>query len=209
MVSLLVPVGAAVGRRVWAVSWFHDGSATGKDKVGFGNNWVIAGIIVALPCVSRPVCLPVLAALVVKDTTSASRLWLARGMAQALTSALPDRQIHVVADAAYTPVANCAAGPTESAGLHGYARMLWYATAGHHPDDITAYRDRVPWYTTKSQPSAADMLAKLRRRLLIAARFHPSHPDTPTPAEIHTIRLAWDTHPHNRESRVSSRPAPR
>lgn len=54
-----------------------------------------------LPFVSRPVCLPVLARLVVKDTTSASRLWLARRMVQALTTALPERRIQVVADAAY------------------------------------------------------------------------------------------------------------
>jgi hypothetical protein len=54
------------GKKVWAASWFHDGSATGKNKTGFGNNWVIAGIIVALPMVSRPVCLPVLAKLLVK-----------------------------------------------------------------------------------------------------------------------------------------------
>jgi hypothetical protein len=45
-------------------------SPTGKDKTGYGNNWVIAGIIVALPAVSRPVCLPVLARLVVKGTNS-------------------------------------------------------------------------------------------------------------------------------------------
>ncbi|MCA1708740.1 MAG: hypothetical protein LC808_37855 [Actinobacteria bacterium] len=61
------------GKNVWAVSWFHDGSGTGKDTLGWGNNWVIAGILVELPLVSRPVCLPVLARLVVKDTTSASR----------------------------------------------------------------------------------------------------------------------------------------
>ncbi|MGH3814699.1 MAG: transposase, partial [Pseudonocardiaceae bacterium] len=77
--SLLVPAGAPVcvviddtlfkrsGRRVWAASWFHDGSATGPKKVGFGNNWVIAGIIVTLPFLGRPVCLPVAARLVVGE----------------------------------------------------------------------------------------------------------------------------------------------
>jgi len=38
---------------------------------------------------------------VVKDTRSASRLWLACRMAEALAGALPGRAIHVVADAAY------------------------------------------------------------------------------------------------------------
>jgi len=349
VVSLLVPAGQPVtvviddtlfrrrGRTVWAASWFHDGAAPGKDKVGFGNNWVIAGIIVTLPCVSRPVCLPVLASLVVKNTTSASRLWLGRQMVQALAAELPQRRIEVVADAAYaggelrtlperiswatrlrkdaalfelTPprtgkrgrprvkgdrLASLAtlAGTLEftqatvsrygitstvhlatltclwysvfgsrpvqvvllrESGTHrgydlalvvtdttidpatviaryaarwsievaiedakqlfgvGQARnrlaaavrrtvpfaltaqsltMLWYATAGHHPDDITERRTQAPWYTTKSQPSTADMLTKLRR-VLTATKFRPLHPEAPTPAEIHTIRLAWD-----------------
>ena len=112
-VTLLVPDGQPVtvaiddtlfrrrGRRVWAASWFHDGSAAGKDKTGYGNNWVIAGIVVTLPMLSRPVCLPVLARLVVKGTNSKSRLWLARRMATDLAAALPGRAICVVGDAAY------------------------------------------------------------------------------------------------------------
>jgi hypothetical protein len=35
------------------------------------------------------------------------------------------------------------------------------------------------------------MIAKLRR-VLIAAKYRPVHPSEPTPAEIHTIRLAWE-----------------
>lgn len=325
------------GKKVWAASWFHDGSAVGPKKVGFGNNWVIAGIVVTLPFVNRPVCLPVLARLVVKNTTSASRLWLARRMVEDLARALPNRTIHVVADAAYagrelrglgkritwttrlrrdaalfelappatgkrgrprlkgarlpclatlgrtlafTPTTVCRYGATTTVhtatitclwysvfgsravrivllrepGQNGYqlalvstdttatpaqiigryaarwsievaiedakqlfgvgqARnrlaaavrrtvpfalttqsltMLWYATAGHHPSDATAHRQRAPWYATKTQPSTADMIAKLRR-VLITARFQTSHPDKPTPAEIHTLRLAWDS----------------
>jgi len=42
-----------------------------------------------------------LAELVIKGTNSASRLWLARRMAEALADALPGRGIHVVADSAY------------------------------------------------------------------------------------------------------------
>jgi hypothetical protein len=67
----------------------------------------------------------------------------------------------------------------------------WYATTGHHPADVEDHRARAPWYTTKSQPSTTDMLAKLRR-VLIAARFQASRPDKPTLEEIHTIRLAWE-----------------
>jgi hypothetical protein len=69
--------------------------------------------------------------------------------------------------------------------------IVWYAQSGHHPADTADHRARAPWYTTKTQPSVPDMLAKLRR-MLIATRFQLPHPDQPTPAEIHTIRLAWE-----------------
>ena len=86
---------------MWAAGWFHDGSAPGPATTGYGNNWVIAAIVVKLPMVKRPVALPVLAKLVIKGTDSASRLWLTCRMAQVLAGALPGRRIHVVADAAY------------------------------------------------------------------------------------------------------------
>src|SRR5712692_7268004 len=113
VVALLVPAGEPVvvaiddtlfrrrGKKVWAASWFHDGSAPGPAKTGYGNNWVIAAVVVRLPALSRPVAIPVLAKLVIKDTSSASRLWLARRMAAAIAGALPGRGIHVVADYAY------------------------------------------------------------------------------------------------------------
>ena len=59
--------------------------------------------------------------------------------------------------------------------------VLWYATAGHHPADVAEHRARAPWYTTKTEPSTADMIAKLRR-VLIAAKYRPVHPGEPTPA---------------------------
>jgi hypothetical protein len=113
VVSLLVAAGEPVtvaiddtlfkrrGKKVWAASWFHDGSAPGPAKTGRGNNWVVLAVIVRLPFCSRPVALPVLAKLVVKGTSSASRLWLARRMTQMLADALPGRDIHVMADSAY------------------------------------------------------------------------------------------------------------
>ena len=113
VVALLVPAGEPVliaiddtllkrrGKKIWAVSWFHDGSAQGKHKTGKGNNWVVLAIIVRLPFCTRPVALPVMAKLVVKGTMSASRLWLARRMTQSLADALPGRDLHAVADSAY------------------------------------------------------------------------------------------------------------
>ena len=76
-------------------------SAQGRHKTGRGNNWAVLAIVVRLPFCSRPVALPVLAKLVVKGTSSSSRLWLARRMAQGLADALPGRGIHVTADSAY------------------------------------------------------------------------------------------------------------
>ena len=348
VVSLLVPDGAPVevliddtlfrrrGRRVWASSWFHDGSAQGPAKTGFGNNWVILAVRVRLPMISRPVAVPVMAKLVIKGTTSASRLWLARRMATRLAAELPGRQIHVTADSACagqelrqlpdgvtwtTRLRSNAALyglPPERTGKKGRPRVkgdrlpslariaataafsqvtvtrygktetitaaaltcLWYsvtgkkpvtvilirdksrtgfdlalvtteknpdiarvieryaarwaievaiedakqlfgtgqarnrtaravertvpfmlacqalavcryATAGHHPADAEARRTAAPWYTSKTEPSTADMTAKLRR-VIIAARFKRVHADLPEPEEIHAIRLAWE-----------------
>ena len=76
---------------------------TGRRKafkpIGFGNCWVVAGIIVHLPFLAGPVCLPVLA-----------RLWRPRTpgrsptrarLAESIATRYPDRIVHVVADAAY------------------------------------------------------------------------------------------------------------
>jgi hypothetical protein len=113
VVSLLVPAGAPVdvavddtlfrrrGKKVWAASWFHDGSAQGPAKTGYGNNWVILAVVVRLPVMSRPVGVPVMAKLVIKGSNSKSRLWLARRMAERLAAALPGRQVRVTADSAY------------------------------------------------------------------------------------------------------------
>jgi DDE superfamily endonuclease len=346
--GLLVPAGQPVvvaiddtlfkrrGKKVWAASWFHDGSAPGPAKTGYGHNWVIAAIVVRLPMVRRPVAIPVLAKLVIKGTSSASRLWLARRMTQTLAEALPGRAIHVVADSAYAggelkklparvtwttrlrkdaalhalppartgkrgrprtkgnrlPALDALAATTaftevtvtrygktaaisaaaitclwpsvfgarpvtvvliRDQSVSGYdlalvttdtaasavqpieryasrwsievaiqdARQVlgagqarnrtaravertipfqlacqaiatcWYATVGHDPADVADHRARAPWYASKTQPSTADMAAKLRG-VIIAARFKASRPDQPTPEEISILRLAWE-----------------
>ncbi len=48
--------------------------------------------------------------------------------------------------------------------------ILWYAASGHHPDVVTEHRARSPWYLTKTTPSFADMLAKLRRVIIAGER---------------------------------------
>jgi hypothetical protein len=347
VIGLLVPDGEPVeiliddtlfrrrGKKVWAASWFHDGSAAGPAKTGFGNNWVVLAVRVFLPMVSRPVAVPVMAKLVIKDTTSASRLWLARRMVTRLARELAGRQLHVTADSAYAgeelkqlpdgvtwttrlrsnaalhdlppertrstgrprkkgnrlpalakiaaaafsqvtvtrygkteTIAACAltclwysvtgtapvtvilirdksktgfdlalittgknpdiaavieryaarrsievaiedptqllgAGQARNRTAHAVERTIpfmlacqaiavcWYATAGHHPADTEARRLDAPWYTSKTEPSTADMTAKLRR-VIIAAKFKRLHGDQPERAEIHAIRLAWE-----------------
>jgi hypothetical protein len=348
VISLLVPDGEPVevliddtllrrrGKKVWAASWFHDGSAQGPAKTGYGNNWVVLAVRVRLPMISRPVAVPAMAKLVIKGTSSASRLWLARRMVTRLARELPGRRISVTADSAYAgrelkqlpdgvtwttrlranaalhalppartgkrgrppkkgdrlpslaKIAAAAAfsqvtvtryGKTETIAIHAFtclwysvagtapvtvilirdksetgcdlalvttetaldsARVIeryaarwaievaiedakqlfgtgqarnrtaravertipfmlacqaitvcWYATAGHHPADAEARRLNAPWYTAKTEPSTADMTAKLRR-VIIAAKFKRLRPDQPGPTEIHAIRMAWE-----------------
>lgn len=68
--------------------------------------------------------------------------------------------------------------------------ILWYHDHGHHPDVVAEHRARAPWYLTKTSPSFADMLAKLRR-VIIAAQYHPGTGQTPTTAQITDVQQAW------------------
>jgi len=68
--------------------------------------------------------------------------------------------------------------------------IIWYALHGHHPDVVAEHRARAPWYLSKTSPSTADMLAKLRRTI-IAAQYHPGQGATPSPAQINQVQHAW------------------
>ena len=61
------------GKKVFGTAWHHDGAAKGPQPIGFGNCWVVAGIVVQLSFLSRPVCLPVLARLWRPGTPGRSR----------------------------------------------------------------------------------------------------------------------------------------
>ena len=43
------------GPKVFAASWWHDGSAAGAAKIGYGNSWVVLAIVVTLPFRRRPI----------------------------------------------------------------------------------------------------------------------------------------------------------
>lgn len=145
------------GRKVWAASWCHDGSAPGRHKTGYGNNWVVLAIIVWLPFCSRPVALPVLAKLVVKGTKSGSRLWLAARMTQMLADALPGRDVHVVADSAYAEEELGKLGK----GITCTARLRKDAALYALPPERTAAPTCRPWpgspapRTSRRSPSPA------------------------------------------------------
>ena len=88
------------GRTVFGVAWQHDGSAKGRDGIGRGNCFVIAGLVVAVPFTDRKVLLPVLFRLH-QPKVDGSKPQQARHLVDLLAGAFPDRQVHVVADNAY------------------------------------------------------------------------------------------------------------
>ena len=52
------------GRKVYGAGWQYDGSSPSQNKLSFGTCFVTCGIVVQLPFCTRPVCMPVLARLV-------------------------------------------------------------------------------------------------------------------------------------------------
>jgi hypothetical protein len=110
--GLLLPPGAELvvlvddtllkrwGRKVFGVFWAHDGAAQGKTKLGRGNRWVVAAIVVHLPFTTVPVGIPVLARLW-RGKGTAAPTELARDMVLVLRAAFPGTKIHCVGDAAY------------------------------------------------------------------------------------------------------------
>src|SRR6476619_2596000 len=87
------------GKKVFGVTWHHDGAAKGPKPSASANCWVVAGIIVHLPFLSRPVCLPVLARLWRPRHTG--KIAHARDLAELIAARYPDRTVRVVGDAAY------------------------------------------------------------------------------------------------------------
>ncbi len=69
--------------------------------------------------------------------------------------------------------------------------ICWYALHGHHPDDIAERRALAPWYLSKTNPSFADMPAKLRRTI-IADQYSPGRLRAPYQQKITAIQRAWD-----------------
>ncbi len=115
VVAAFVPDGGAVtvavddtlfhryGKTVYGARWQHDGSAKGRDRIGRGTNFVICGIVVAVPFLARQICLLVLFRLHIPKGTgkTGSKTAQARGLVDLLATVFAGRRIHVVGDAAY------------------------------------------------------------------------------------------------------------
>jgi DDE superfamily endonuclease len=124
VVLLLVPPGPLTvavddsvfrrsGRTVHGAGWQYDGSSPSQNKLSFGTCFVTCGIVVHLPFCTRPVCLPVLARLILPGKkprarkrkkaapASGTKVSAATDLVTLLAAAFPGRAIHVVADAAY------------------------------------------------------------------------------------------------------------
>jgi DDE superfamily endonuclease len=81
------------GSKTHGVFWQHDGSAKGRDGIGRGNCFVVVGLIVTVPFMTRPVCLPVLFRLYIPKS-GVSKPDAARVLVGLLARAFPERSIH-------------------------------------------------------------------------------------------------------------------
>ena len=70
--------------------------------------------------------------------------------------------------------------------------ILWYARYAYHPDDISRRRRLCPWYRTKTGPSPADMLARLRRDFP-EARISAIRPGQDGSDQIDLDAWTWDS----------------
>jgi hypothetical protein len=70
--------------------------------------------------------------------------------------------------------------------------IVWYARFGYDPADISLRRRLCPWYRTKTEPSVADMLARLRREFL-KARFSAIRPGHSPHDQIEDYAWTCDT----------------
>ena len=88
------------GKRVFQARWAYDGAAQGGKKTAYGNTWVIAALVVKLPCCPSPAALPVLFRLW-RGKGTASQPELAARLLTVLAGAFPGRAVHGTGDCAF------------------------------------------------------------------------------------------------------------
>ena len=89
------------GPKLHGAAWHHDGNGPGRHRPAWGHRWVVIGVIVHLPFLTRAVCLPILARLWIPGDPDHTPLLLARELLDLVTAHLGDRPVHLVGDAAY------------------------------------------------------------------------------------------------------------
>jgi hypothetical protein len=69
--------------------------------------------------------------------------------------------------------------------------VVWYALAGHRPDELERRRRRSPWDREKRAPSVQDMLVKLRRTIILA-RLSQTLDADPKARKVAALAEAWE-----------------
>lgn len=92
------------GPKVFGRCLNYDGSSQlggpKSRRVAWGNSWVVAGVVVELPFLERPICLPVLFRLW-RPGEGPTQVELACELVQMVAQADPNRRLVVLADGAY------------------------------------------------------------------------------------------------------------
>jgi hypothetical protein len=130
------------GKRVFGLGWFRDAVASTRKRVATasGNNWVVLGLAVPIPlCPSRVFCIPLAMRLHHPDKDQPSCAALARQMLDEVLTWFPDRDVILIADAAY------ACGPV----LEGLPERVGYV--GRIRSDAAVY-DPTPQPQPSSKP---------------------------------------------------------
>jgi hypothetical protein len=92
------------GNKVFGLGWFRDAVASTRKRVATasGNNWVVLALAVPIPlCPSRVFCIPLAMRLHLPGEDQPSCAALARQMLDEVLTWFPDRDVILIADAAY------------------------------------------------------------------------------------------------------------
>jgi hypothetical protein len=105
--------GRDVAKARWAA---YDCAAQGGMKTAFGNTWVIAALVVKLPCCPSPVAPPVLFRLW-RGKGTVSQVQLAAGLLELSVRTFSQRQVYGTGDAAFYGEALAIEGTTRTTRL--------------------------------------------------------------------------------------------
>jgi hypothetical protein len=92
------------GKRVYAIGWFHDAVRSTKKRVAtsLGNQWVVLGLAIRIPGLSRVFCLPIHALLQKPGKGQPGPAQLARQMLRDVLEWFPDRRFVLIGDGGFS-----------------------------------------------------------------------------------------------------------